>query len=216
MTRLITRPTRFGSIEARTPLVFAGQRIGVMGGTFNPPHDGHALVARTALKRLRLDQVWWLVTPGNPLKGNGQLPPLAARIEQTRKVAGDPHMRVTGFEAELGSAFTVDTLAFLKRRYPGVRFVWLMGADGLASFHRWRNWKEIAASIPIAVIDRPGFRLGAMASPAARSLRRFFLPEAQAALLARGRGPRWTFLSTKLSSLSSTELRAKSRSNPEK
>ena len=199
------------TLKARTPLVFPGQRVGIMGGSFNPPHEGHVRVAETALRRLRLDQVWWLVTPGNPLKPNGGLPPLASRIAAVDRLIRDPRMKATGFEAALGSAFTVDTVSFLVRRHPGVRFVWLMGGDGLASFHRWRLWRRIAASMPMAVVDRPGFRLKAMASPAAHALARRFQPEQRAANLSRQRSsPMWTFLSTRLSPLSSTEIRSKS------
>jgi nicotinate-nucleotide adenylyltransferase len=152
-----------------------------------------------------------LVTPCNPLKGNGGLPPLAERLVQARQLARHPRMRISGFEAELGSAYTVDTLAFLRRRHPDVRFVWVMGADGLASFHRWRNWRVIAAMMPFVVVDRPGFRLRAMASPAAQALHRFFIPEERSRLVARGKAPIWTFLTTRLSHISSTEIRAKSK-----
>lgn len=213
MRRPIKPSPSFGSLKAQTPLVFPGQSVGVMGGSFNPPHQGHALVARVALRRLRLDQVWWVVTPGNPLKEAGGLPPIDVRIAKTRGLANDPHMRVTGFEAALGSSFTVDTLAFLRRRHPGVRFVWVMGADGLANFHRWRQWRRIAALMPIAVIDRPGYRLRAMASPAARSMIRFYVGEQQASRLQRAASPCWTFLTTRLSPISSTKIRAESIGN---
>ncbi len=199
----------FGSIAARTPLAAAGLRVGIMGGTFNPPHEGHALVARTVLKRLALDQLWWVVTPGNPLKSANPVPPLGQRMTAAAAFAGHPRMRVTGFEAGLGSAFTVDTLAFLRLRHRGVRFVWIMGADGLASFHRWRDWRKIAALMPFAVVDRPGYRLRAMASPAAKALGKSFLREDHAAALGRRDGAKWTFLTTRLSPASSTEIRAK-------
>lgn len=207
------RPTlrSIGSLKAHTPMVLPGQRVGLMGGSFNPPHDGHVRVAETALRRLDLDQVWWLVTPGNPLKANGGLPPQAERMAAVASLLRDPRMKPTGFEAALGSSYTVDTLSFLRRRHPGVRFVWLMGGDGLAQFHRWRNWRQIAALMPIAVVDRPGFRLKAMAAPAAHALDRSFRPESRArSLPGANRGGRWTFLTTRLSPLSSTEIRAKS------
>ena len=194
----------------RTPLALAGQRVGIMGGTFNPPHAGHMMVARTALQRLGLDQLWWVVTPGNPLKINGGLPPLAARVAQVQELARDPRMRVTGFEHELGSTFTVDSLAFLRRRHPGVHFVWVMGADGLASFHRWRDWRRIAQLMPMAVVDRPGYRLRALASPAARALVRVRQRESGALGLSLRAPPAWCLLTTRLSALSSTDLRAKS------
>lgn len=204
---------KIGSLGARTPLVLPGQRVGLMGGSFNPPHEGHLRVAETAVKRLGLDQVWWIVTPGNPLKSNGGLPPLPERMRAVRGMIRDPRMKPTGFEVALGTAYTVDTLSFLHRRHPSVHFIWLMGGDGLAHFHRWRNWQEIAALMPIAVVDRPGFRLKAMASPAARALARHFVPENAARRLSlRARGGLWTFLTTRLSPLSSTEIRAKSAS----
>lgn len=133
----------FGAISARPPLALPGQRIGLMGGSFNPPHDGHVIVARTALKRLRLDSVWWLVTPGNPLKTNDKLPSVEARMRLCRGLVPERAMRITDFEARLGTPFTAATLGFLVRRYPGTRFVWVMGADNLAGLHRWRDWRRL-------------------------------------------------------------------------
>ena len=208
---LKSQSVRFGSIGVRTPLVFAGQRVGVMGGSFNPPHEGHAMVAATAVKRLRLDQLWWVVTPGNPLKVNDGLAPLATRMAACRALAQGPRMRVTAFEAELATPYTAATLSFLRRRYPGVTFIWVMGADNLASFHRWQHWRTIARDLPMAIIDRPGWRLRALASPAVHALSRRRLPEAQAGILGRaGQPPRWTLLSTRLSEASSTKLRRRS------
>jgi nicotinate-nucleotide adenylyltransferase len=198
----------FGSIKVRPPLVERGQRIGVMGGTFNPPHDGHALISRTALRRLRLDQLWWVVTPGNPLKLNNGLPHASLRMEQCRALAPDPHMKITAFEEDLATPYTAATLGFLARRQPGVHFVWIMGADNLASFHRWQRWRDIVRSVPIAVVDRPGWRLKALASPAAHWMARSYVPEARAATLPARHAPAWTFLTGPLSALSSTELRS--------
>lgn len=197
----------FGRVAVRTPLVLPGQRIGVMGGTFNPPHAGHALISRTALRRLQLDQLWWVVTPGNPLKTNSGLPDITLRMRESRLLARDRRMRVTGFEQELGTPYTAATLAFLKRRHPHVSFVWIMGADNLASFHRWQSWRSIAATMPIAVVDRPGWRLKALASPAAHALARGYVPEARARRLVTMSPPAWTLLTGPLSRLSSTELR---------
>ena len=198
----------FGAVRVKTPLVFAGQRIGIMGGSFNPPHEGHAIVAETAVKRLGLDQLWWVVTPGNPLKTNGGLPPLEARTNAARKFARGPRMKVTGFETDLGTPYTAATLAFLHRRYPGVRFVWVMGADNLATFDRWQHWRQIARTLPIAVVDRPGWRLKALTGPAAASLAASRVPEAQAGRLAGLAAPAWTYLTSRLSGQSSTALRA--------
>ncbi len=208
---LTTRPRSFGRVRAGTPLALPDQAIGILGGSFNPPHDGHVQITEIALRRLRLDQIWWVVTPGNPLKSNGGLPPLATRIAACRQMMDNRRVAVTGFEARLGTPFTAATLGYLRRRYPATRFVWIMGADNLATFHRWQRWREIAATVPIAVIDRPRWRLKAMASPAARTLSAAFVPETRAANLARMTAPAWTLLSGPLSSLSSTELRAARR-----
>jgi nicotinate-nucleotide adenylyltransferase len=197
----------FGSINVNTPLALAGQRIGIMGGSFNPPHDGHRIVAETAVKRLQLDQLWWVVTPGNPLKSNGGLPPLSQRMQAAAKFARGPRMKITGFETELGTPYTAATLAFLKQRFPGVRFVWVMGADNLASFDRWQHWRQIAATMPIAVVDRPGWRLRALSSPAASALAAARVPEARSQKLAGLKPPAWTFLTSRLSPLSSTAIR---------
>lgn len=192
----------------RTPLVLPGQRIGVMGGSFNPPHEGHLVVAKTALRRLHLDQLWWLVTPGNPLKSHDGLAPLAERMTACREIAGrDPRMHVTAFEADLGSPYTAITLRFLRQRFPSTRFVWVMGADNLAHFHRWQDWRGIARKMPIAIIDRPGWRLRALASPAAHALARRRRSEANTSDLAHKTG--WVFLTSRLSPLSSTVLRGR-------
>lgn len=192
----------------KTPLVFSAQRIGIMGGSFNPPHDGHRIVAETAIKRLNLAQLWWLVTPGNPLKGQHGLPPLTERLTDVKKLARGRHMQVTGFEAHLGTSYTAGTLRFLCRRYPGVHFVWVMGADNLANFHRWQQWREIAQLMPIAVVDRPEWRLKALAGKAGQALQSSRLPEAMAGTLPLQKPPAWCFLTSRLSPLSSTKLRA--------
>lgn len=204
------QPT-FGSLKARPPPALPCQRVGLMGGTFNPPHEGHAICARTALRRLKLDQLWWVVTPGNPLKSGRGLPPLAERMAAARAFVTSPGMKITGFEAELDSPHTVSTVAFLRQRFPRVRFVWVMGADNLATFHLWQHWRDIARMVPIAVVDRPGWRLKALASPAARWLMPWRLPEEAAPLLPGRTPPAWVFLSTRLSELSSSALRGADR-----
>lgn len=206
MTRKIP-PQSFGSLRVKTPLCLPGQRIGVMGGTFNPPHDGHRIAAEAAMKRLRLDQLWWLVTPGNPLKSHNGVPPLEGRMKLIQAFARGPRMKITSFERELGTRYTAGTLSFLKQRYPAVRFVWIMGADNLASFHRWQHWREIAETMPIAVVDRPGWRHAGLSSPAAQALRRFRLPESEVASLTDKKPPAWMLLTIRLSGLSSTALR---------
>src|SRR4029079_140012 len=191
------------TLSAQMPLVAPGQRVGLMGGTFNPPHEGHLICAVTALRRLQLDQLWWMVTPGNPLKSGEGLRSLHARMAASCRLATDPRIKVTGFEAALASPYTYATLRYVTRRLPGVHFVWVMGADNLAGFDRWQRWRDIARLVPMAVVDRPGWRLKALASPAAGSLARFRVPETLSAGLARMTPPAWTLLSTRLSEASS-------------
>ena len=191
----------------RLPPFAPGQRIGLLGGTFDPPHAGHRLISELALRRLRLDRLWWLVTPGNPLKDTDGLAATRARVAAARRLARDPRIAVTGFEAEIGSRYTYQTIAWLSRRAPGVRFVWIMGADNLSQFHRWRRWRDIADLAPIAVIDRPGSTLKALAGPAGTALCRFRRPEAEAARFAAAPPPAMLFLHGPRSEQSSTALR---------
>lgn len=186
-------------------------RIGLLGGSFNPPHDGHRKLTLQALRRLGLDRVWWLVTPGNPLKDHGELAPLDERIALCRKLSKHPRIEVTGLEAAIGTSYSAETIAHLKAHNPGVQFVWLIGADSLVDLHRWKDWRSILAALPLAVFDRPGFRLKAEASTAARAYRAAEIEEAEARLLAGMEPPAWVFLTIPLSPLSSTELRRKSR-----
>jgi len=186
----------------------SGSRIGLFGGSFNPPHEGHRLVAMLALRRLALDRVWFLVTPGNPLKSHDGLPTLEKRLGATRQAVAHPRIDVTGVEAALGSDLTVDTLTALRGRLKGTRFVWIMGGDNLASFHHWRDWRHIADLVPIAVIDRPGATHAALRSPAAAALARFRIPESAAPSLAELAPPAWVYLHGRRSNLSSTALRA--------
>lgn len=195
--------------HARLPRHTRGMRIGLFGGTFNPPHPGHRLASLIALKRLRLDAIWWLVTPGNPLKENSGLTPLDTRIATARKIANHPRIVVTGLEADIGTRFTHDTIDYLRKRCPGVRFVWIMGADNLRSFHRWQRWREITRLVPIAVIDRPQSTLKGAHSRTAAYLARWRLDEADGALMAERRAPGFIFLHGPRSDMSSTELRAR-------
>jgi nicotinate-nucleotide adenylyltransferase len=198
----------------KVPIAAPNMSIGLLGGSFNPPHAAHRQISLAALKRLGLDQVWWLVSPGNPLKDAGKAPDLKARIEAARAVARHPRIVVAGFEGARRSAYTIDTIRFLKRRYPSVDFVWLMGADNLASFHRWRAWEELLGLVPIAVLDRPGYRLKARASRAAQRFAFAALDETDAHGLAGMEPPAWTLLTLPLSSLSSTRLRGGKDATP--
>lgn len=193
---------------SRLPPVAPGLRVGLFGGSFNPPHAGHRRASLVALRRLGLDAVWWLVTPGNPLKDNHALPPLADRMAAARRLAAHPRIQVTGVEARLHSRYTYDTLAWLVQRNPTVRFVWIMGADNLASFHHWQHWEGIARLLPIAVVSRPGSLLRGPLGKAGRRLARWRVPEHEAASLPGLSPPAWVFLHAPLDPLSSTLLRA--------
>ena len=189
------------------PFHTKGMRIGLLGGSFNPPHAAHRAISLFAIKRLKLDRVWWLLTPGNPLKDNGALHGLTERTDAARRIADDPRIDISCLEAVIGTRYTVDTIIHLRRRVSGVRLVWVMGADNLAQFHRWKDWRRIASEVPIAVIDRPPQSFRALAAPAAQALARYRLPENQAGRLADQRPPAWVFLTGMKLNLSSTGLR---------
>jgi nicotinate-nucleotide adenylyltransferase len=201
------RPASAASAAQALPLFSQGMRVGLLGGSFNPPHAAHRAISLFALKRLNLDRIWWLVTPGNPLKDHGGLHDLGERVEAARQVAHDPRIDVTCLEAVIGTRYTVDTITYLRRRTSGVRLVWIMGADNLAQFHRWQNWRRIAAEVPIAVIDRPPQSFRALSAPAAQALAPYRLPENKAGRLADQRAPAWVFLTGMKLDLSSTGLR---------
>jgi nicotinate-nucleotide adenylyltransferase len=184
-----------------------GMAVGLFGGSFNPPHRGHALVAEIALRRLRLDQLWWIVTPGNPLKASSELAPLSERLELSETIARDPRIKVTAFEARHNIRYTADTLELIKARNPDVDFVWIMGADNLRDFHHWQRWRQIALTFPIAVIDRPGSTLSFLSSVVAKTFDYARIDEADAPRLARMKAPAWTFIHGPRSSLSSTAIR---------
>jgi nicotinate-nucleotide adenylyltransferase len=185
-----------------------GMRIGLFGGTFDPVHAAHRAACLLAMRRIGLDRVWWLVTPGNPLKDTSGLAPLRERVEAARALARHPRIDVTDFEATLGSHYTFETVSYLVRRCPGVHFVWIMGADNLRSFHRWQRWRDIAALVPIAIVDRLGPSLYATASAASQAFARIRLPEWAAKTLPERTPPAWIYLHGLKSPLSSTALRA--------
>lgn len=193
----------------KMPHVEPGMRVGLFGGSFNPPHAGHELVADIALRRLKLDQLWWMVTPGNPLKSRNELAPLAERIALCEKITHDPRIKVTAFEQALGQSYTAKTLERVRQKNRGVRFVWVMGADNLKNFHLWQNWQTIAKTFPIAVIDRPGATLAYLSSKMAKTFDYARIDEEDAASLASRPAPAWTFIHGPRSPLSSTALREK-------
>lgn len=193
--------------DLRMPHAERNMAVGLFGGSFNPPHRGHALVSEIALRQLRLQQLWWIVTPGNPLKDGGDLAPLGQRLDACKAMMSDPRIRVTAFEARHRIRYTADTLDLVLARNPGVRFVWIMGADNLKNFHLWQRWRRIADTVPIAVIDRPGSTLSFLSSIMARTYDFARVDEEDAALLARKDAPAWTFIHGPRSSLSSTAIR---------
>jgi nicotinate-nucleotide adenylyltransferase len=184
-----------------------GMRIGLFGGSFNPAHEGHRLVALQCLKRLQLDRVWLLVSPGNPLKDHSELTPLDERIEAVVKLMDDARIQVTGFEATHNFHYTFDTVRYLTQTHPGVHFVWIMGADSLMTFDHWERWQDIATMVPIAVYARPGATFRATRSPAAVTLDHARLPEDKAATLAEQKPPAWVYLRGLMSNASSTAIR---------
>lgn len=191
----------------RFPHVEDGQKVALFGGSFNPPHEGHVHVSKTAIVRGGFDQVWWLVTPGNPLKDHSELAPLAERIEHCRAIVDHPAIRITAFEARFNLNYTEETLRLILKKNPRVNFVWLMGADNLAGFHKWQNWREIAAMVPIMVVDRPGSTLSFRSSQAAIALNRYRIDESDSELMWRMKPPAWTFVHAPRSPHSSTAIR---------
>ena len=192
------------------PLAGAGQSVGLLGGSFDPPHAGHVHITLEALKRFRLDWVWWLVSPGNPLKRSGPAP-LELRMAEARRIMRHPRVRISDFEARIGTRYTAETLAALQLRRPALRFVWLMGADNLASFHRWQNWQWIMENVPVGVLARPGDRIAARTSPAAQRYRRWQLGGREAPLLGRSAPPAWCFVNLPMRAISSSALRAEGK-----
>ena len=186
----------------------AGQAIGLLGGSFDPPHAGHVHISRQALRLFGLDEVWWLVSPGNPLKDHGPAP-LARRMAACRDLLEHPRIRVTDFEAQAGTRYTAQTLARLQDLRPGRRFVWLMGADNLAQFDQWQDWRQIVTRVPMGVLARPGQRISARMSKTARVFRAARLPAGQSQALARMSAPAWCFVNVPMLSHSSSAIRAR-------
>ncbi len=188
------------------PVATRGMVVGLLGGSFDPAHEGHVHITREAMKRMGLDQVWWLVTPGNPLKAR-QPAPLADRIARAKVVMRDPRVKITALEERLGTRATFDTITRLKAIYPGVTFVWLMGADNLVQFHRWGRWRDILRSVAVGVLARPGAGVQARTSVAARAFR---VHQVDRGETLRGRkAPVWAFVNLPMNDASSTEIRAR-------
>jgi len=189
------------------PIATRGQVIGLLGGSFDPAHEGHAHITREAQRRFGLDRVWWLVSPGNPLKAHGPAP-MAERLARARRVMRDPKVVITGLEADLGTRYTAQTMAHLRALYPGVRFVWLMGADNLAQLHRWEDWRGLMRSVPVGVLARPGHRMVAAQARVARICAKARLKAERARLLPCAPLPAWCFVQMPMSDLSSSAIRA--------
>ena len=184
-----------------------GQRIGLLGGSFNPAHGAHLEISRTALTRLGLDEVWWLVSPQNPLKPARGMAPLESRLAGARDVADHPRIRVTALESALGTLYSADTVRALTTRFPKVRFVWLIGADNLGQIPRWKDWREIFAHVPVAVFARPNYSSRALSGKAAQSFARARIRESRATRLADTPPPAWVFIHGRLNPSSSTAIR---------
>lgn len=190
------------------PIATPGQRIGILGGSFDPAHEGHAHITREALRRFGLDRIWWLVSPGNPLKAHGPAP-MAARLAEARRVMPDPRVEITGLEAQLGTRYTAQTLRRIVALYPRVHFVWLMGADNLCQFDHWEDWREILAMVPVGVLARPGYRMAVRQARAARIFAGARIDAAQARRLPLAEPPAWCFVQMPMSPLSSSAIRAR-------
>ena len=188
------------------PYAAAGQVIGLLGGSFDPAHSGHAHITREAIKRFGLDGVWWLVSPANPLKERGPAP-LDKRMDRARQVMQHPRVQITDIEAHLGTRYTAQTLQALQARYPRVRFVWLMGADNLAQFHLWQDWRQIMETVPIGVLARPGERISARMSRAASLYAPYRIAGRHSQLLRTASAPAWCFVNVPMVDVSSTAIR---------
>jgi nicotinate-nucleotide adenylyltransferase len=195
-------------MRAGFPIATRGMTIGLLGGSFDPAHEGHAHITREALARMGLDQVWWLVTPGNPLKAR-QPAPMANRLAQARRMMDHPRVKITELETYLGTTTTADTIDRLRTIYPGVRFVWLMGADNLVQFHRWGRWRDILRAVPVGVLARPGSGVAARLSVAARAFRVHQLERGEG--LGGKRAPAWCFVNLPMNAASSSAIRAQGK-----
>lgn len=205
-------PARLGDLQRAR---HGRLKVGLLGGSFNPAHEGHRHIAETALKRLGLDEIWWLVAPQNPLKPVEGMASFNERYASVDRVAQHPHFVISDLERVIGTVYTAHTVAELRRMFPGVRFVWLMGADNLAAVDHWLDWPLLFSSVPVAVLDRPGHAIPALASLAAQRFRRHRVPASRARGLASRPAPAWTFLHCRLSPLSATAIRSAASADPD-
>jgi nicotinate-nucleotide adenylyltransferase len=187
--------------------LWRGMRIGLLGGSFNPAHAGHHFISSLALRKLKLDEVWWLVSPQNPLKSRNEMAPLSARMARARKVAGHPRIRVLALEGRMGTRYTADTLEKLNALLPGTKFVWLMGADAFLDLPRWEHWERIFYQAPVAVFGRPSYSLKVTAAKAAHRFAAGRVDEWDAAHLLEEERPAWTFFRSTRHPASSTRIR---------
>ena len=188
------------------PIATRGMVVGLLGGSFDPAHEGHVHLTREAIKRMGLDRVWWLVTPGNPLKAR-QPAPIAERVARAKAIMPDPSVVITDLEQRLGTRTTIDTITALQAIYPGVHFVWLMGADNLVQFHKWNRWRDILRAVPVAVLARPGAGIAARTSVAARAFRVHRVARGEG--LGDKRPPAWVFVNMPMNAASSSAIRAR-------
>ncbi len=189
--------------------LWSGLTVGLLGGSFNPAHEGHRYISLQAMKRLGLDAVWWLVSPQNPLKPAKGMAPQEQRIKGAQDVADHPKIFVTGIERELGTQYTLDTICALQERFPRTRFVWLMGADNLLTFHKWHKWQKIFKTLPVCVLDRPPRHSSIRAAPAFERFRPRLVAQQDARAILHKPLPAWTILHIPLNATSATEIRAK-------
>ncbi len=202
----------FPSPSIHSPHLWANMKVGLLGGSFNPAHEGHKHISLLALKMLKLDAVWWLVSPQNPLKSAKGMAPIKDRLDSARNVSRHPRIIPTDIETMMGTRYTVDTLSTLKHRFGNTRFVWLMGSDNLHQFHLWNDWQKIFQTVPVAVFDRPPEGNSLPATPAGLKFQRYRIDESNAGALALCEPPCWTVLHTVLNPLSSTAIRAGNKS----
>jgi nicotinate-nucleotide adenylyltransferase len=183
------------------------KKIGLLGGSFNPAHQGHLEISQTAINVLELDQVLWLVSPGNPLKNDNEMTPFDERFSSAENMALDPKVLVTDIESEMGTKFTIDTLESLKVKYPNTHFIWLMGADNLEQFNKWKDWRKIADTVPFAIFNRPSYSSANETSVAATELKEYRIKTSEAHTLYNLTPPAWVYYQKTDNPLSSTEIR---------